>query len=389
LHYSLAPICLPIFQPWHRALKGHNSGVLEPQKRLLVQASEASHSVVEGRASLLRRLVPEGVPLLWCPPLTHYDHSGAIDASRMAAHFRHISPFVRGFLIPGSTGDGWELSDAERRKVLAIALDQAPRLKLRLLIGALKANSLDAAAMIMEDLDWIKSKVNERDTESALVKACVCGFTVCPPRGKDLSQEKICNALASILEIGLPTAIYQLPQVTQNEMSPEVASDLATRFANFVFFKDTSSSDRVALSGRNLRGVFTTRGAEGDYARWLNATGGPYNGFLLGSANCFARELHQVIGDISAGRLDAARKLSDRLTAAVQEVFSLVKSLPDGNAFANANKAMDHFFAHGPRGATAAPPRLHAGSSLPINVIRQTEEILLQEGLMPEKGYME
>src|SRR5260370_18217934 len=91
-----------------------------------------------------------GLPVGGPPPLTRYDRSGAIDASRMAAHFRHISPFVRGFLIPGSTGDGWELSDTERRQVLGIALEQAPRLKLRLLIGALKANSLDAPAMIRD-----------------------------------------------------------------------------------------------------------------------------------------------------------------------------------------------------------------------------------------------
>ncbi len=354
-----------------------------------MQTMDAFPPAIRNRAHLLQGLLPEGVPLLWCPPLTHYDHSGAIDSSRMAAHFRHISPFVRGFLIPGSTGDGWELSDAERLRVLAVAIEQAQRLKLRLLIGALKATTAEALAVIREDMAWLKLQVNERDTDNALVKARVCGFTVCPPWGKDLPQEEICNALAFILELGLPTAIYQLPQVTQNEMSPEVAWDLAMRFENFIFFKDTSGSDRVALSGKNLGGVFTVRGAEGDYARWLSATGGPYSGFLLSAANCFARELRQVIGDISAGRLDAGRRLSDRLSGVVQEGFSLVKGMPDGNAFANANKAMDHFFAHGPRAAASAPPRLHAGSYMPIGVVRAAGEILLRHGFMPDKGYLE
>lgn len=307
----------------------------------------------------------------------------------MAAHFRHLSPWVRGFLIPGSSGDGWELTPEERRQVLSIALEQAPALKLRLLVGVLKAQAGEAVATIREDVDWVKSRMNEPDTEKALLQARICGFTVCPPRGKDLTQAEIGRGLAVVLDLGLPTAIYQLPQVTQNELSPEVAAELARKFGNFIFFKDTSGGDRVVLSGLSLGGVFTTRGAEGDYARWLDCSGGPYRGFLLGTANCFARELHQVIADIAARRFDSARQLSNRLTGAVNEVFPLVTGLPDGNAFTNANKAMDCFFAHGPRAAAVAPPRLHAGSRLPPAVVRATGDILSRWELMPQKGYLE
>jgi dihydrodipicolinate synthase/N-acetylneuraminate lyase len=307
----------------------------------------------------------------------------------MAAHFRYLSAWVRGFLIPGSTGDGWELTDEERRQVLALALEQAAPLNLRLLLGVLKPRAHDVVTTIQQDLAWLKSRLREPESEKALLQARVCGFTVCPPHGKDLSQAEIGRSLASVLELGLPTAIYQLPQVTQNELSPEVAAELAGRFQNFIFFKDTSGADRVVLSGLNLGGVFTTRGAEGDYARWLDRAGGPYRGFLLGTANCFARELHQVISDICAGRFEAARQLSDRLTLAVKEVSPLITPLPEGNPFTNTNKAVDHFFAFGPRAASAPPPRLHAGSRLPRELLRATGDILSRCGLMPEKGYLE
>src|SRR6476659_9049947 len=89
------------------------------------------------RFDWLRCLFPEGVPQLWCPPLTHYGASGQIDESRIAAHLRFISPWVRGVLVPGSTGDGWELSEAEADKLLGIVLKLAPQLKYRVLIGAL------------------------------------------------------------------------------------------------------------------------------------------------------------------------------------------------------------------------------------------------------------
>jgi dihydrodipicolinate synthase/N-acetylneuraminate lyase len=340
------------------------------------------------RETFLKSIFPEGVPLLWCPPLTHYDHQGAIDSARISAHLRHLFPYVRGFLIPGSTGDGWELTRGERRQVLAIGLEQARQLDAQVLIGALHPDSSEALKLIQEDVEWLRSRLAENDTASALAKAHVCGFTICPPRGQQLTQEEIHQGLASILGLGLPTAIYQLPQVTLNEMSPELTADLAVRYENFIFFKDTSGSDIVALSGKNLGSVFTARGAEGDYARWLRAADGPYDGFLLSSANCFARELHQVITDISAEQLEKARRLSDRVATVVTDVLRLAGGLPFGNAFANGNKAIDHFFAYGPHAEAIQPPRVHAGSSLPPEIIRSTGQILIREELMPDKGYL-
>jgi len=345
-------------------------------------------SIAAERAQLLERLFPGGVPRLWCPSLTHYDPNGAIDGARIAAHLRFLSPHVKGFLIPGSTGDGWELSEAEVSQLLDIALDQAQKLQFHLLIGILKADANAALNLLRDTMERIQARTKERDAISALIKARVCGFAVCPPRGKESSQAEIGRALSTMLAAGLPMALYQLPQVTQNEINAELASDLATQFANFIMLKDSSGADRVALSGKSLTGVFTVRGAEGDYARWLKTGGGPYDGFLLSTANCFARELSQIIIDLEAKRFEAARHMSDRLTAALGEVFGLVESLPDGNAFANANKAIDHFFAFGAGAAATSPPRLHAGSRLPTEVIRKTGEILSRHRLTPATGYL-
>src|SRR5262252_2876766 len=176
-------------------------------------------STAAKRAQLLKETFPGGVPLLWCPPLTHYDSKRGIDGSRIAAQMRHLSAYVRGVLIPGSTGDGWELTPAERRQVLAIGLEQARQLQVHVLIGALHPQTQEALTTIGEDLDWLKSHFDERDTGKVLAKAGVCGFTVCAPRGKELRQETLRNALASVLDLGLPTGIYQLPQITLNEIS--------------------------------------------------------------------------------------------------------------------------------------------------------------------------
>ena len=350
--------------------------------------SRPTQTAVE-RRNLLARLFPDGIPSLWCPLITHYAADGVIDRNRMAAHIRHLSPYVKGFLIPGSTGDGWELSDQETRQLLEIALERIAKLNLHLLIGVLKTDAGGMLQSISDTLGWLESRAKGGDIESRLTKHRLCGFTICPPRGKELSQQQIGEALASILKTGLPTALYQLPQITLNEMRPELVAELVRKFPNFILFKDTSGADYVALSGQKLENVFLVRGAEGDYVRWLKTAKGPYDGFLLSTANCFGHEFHQIIEHISSRRLKAARELSERLTSCINEVFGAVTGLPHGNPFANANKAMDHFFAYGPNAAKVQPPRLHAGVRLPIEVILTTGDSLSRFDLMPGKGYLE
>jgi len=344
-------------------------------------------SVEKLRESLLQRLFPAGVPDLWCPALTHYDDCGVIDEARIASHLRHLAPHIKGFLIPGSTGDGWELDASETQRLLEIALRQAGTLRLDLLIGALQPEAAEALRFMHETVNYIKSSLHEPDTGRALAQARVCGFTVCASRGADLTQLEIKRALVSLLETGLPLALYQLPQVTQNEISPDLACDLASQFENFIFFKDSSGTDQVVSRVKNMQGVFTMRGAEGDYARMLNTGGGPYAGLLLSTANCFAAHLRQLMSDLAHGRRDAAKEISNRLSATVTEVFQLVAGLPQGNPFTNANKAMDHFMAWGSRAESTPPPRLHAGVRLPAGVIRETGAVLARQGLLPEAGY--
>jgi dihydrodipicolinate synthase/N-acetylneuraminate lyase len=341
------------------------------------------------RARWFARLLPEGVPALWCPLLTHYTPDGALDRARIAAHLQFMSPWVKGLLVPGSTGDGWELTETETRQLLEIVLDEAKQLQLRLLIGALRPVEADARTVIMDTLRWLRARVPTGDEGDCLAQNRVCGFAVCPPRGAAVTQPEMESALIRILDLRVPLALYQLPQVTQNEMSAELVQRLARKFAHFILFKDTSGKDNVATSGRDVEGVFLVRGMKGDYARWPKAGGGPYDGFLLSTANSFGRQLHELLKNLQAGRPAEARAFSKQLSSLIEQMFELVHGIPDGNQFANAGKAIDHFFAHGPRAAILPPPRLHCGRSLPQEVIRRTGELLGQYQLMPQRGYLE
>jgi dihydrodipicolinate synthase/N-acetylneuraminate lyase len=347
-------------------------------------------SVSEKRQALLKDFSPAGVPRLWCPLLTHYRDDGAIDLDRMSAHFHHIVPWVKGFLIPGSTGDGWELDEQETMHVAGFALQQAQKQEIYLLLGALKRDTESVQRTISGMLKLIDPKglTGKNDTEQILKERRVCGFTVCPPAGEALTQEDMEAGLSGVLDLGLPTALYQLPQMTHNEVSPETFGRLVEKYFNLIFFKDSSGQDRIAASLVDKGGVFLVRGAEGDYAKWLPEAGGPYAGFLLSTANCFARELSTLIGNLEGGDQKKAGEISERLTAAITEVFALVQPLPCGNAFTNANKAIDHFFAFGPRADTQKGPMLHAKVRIPGDILAATGAILTRRQLMPVRGYL-
>jgi len=340
------------------------------------------------RRALIERLFPGGLPALWCPPLTHYDADGRLDRRRIARHLHSLSPYVKGLLVPGSTGDAWEMDPCEQREVLDEVLDVTAELKLHVLVGVLRPDAEAARQGILAALDWLKCRTGHKLAHSAMAAAGVCGLTVCAPTGRDLSQQEIHHRLAAILELGVPTAIYQLPQVTLNEIAPHTVAGLARQYANFYLLKDTSGEDRLATAGLDLGGVCLLRGAEGDYHRWLRAGGGPYDGFLLSTANCFAAQLHRMIEHIQHGRLAAAQAEIAPVEKVVARAFALVTGLPQGNPFTNANKAVDHFLAYGPRAAQMPPPRLHAGSTLPAEVIAATGRALAECGLMPKAGYL-
>ncbi len=330
----------------------------------------------------------DAVPRLWCPPITHYTAQGAVDVPRMAAHWRTMTPYVGGFLVPGSTGEAWEMAPEEVSELLDIAMELAVELDTRLLVGVLQTDVDAMHAVIDETLHALTATSGETDPLAAMTARRVAGFTVCPPSGADLDQAEIRSALESILDLGLPVALYQLPQITQNEVAPETFAQLASRYPNLLLFKDTSGHDRVAMADRGTSGVFLVRGAEGDYAQWLEETGGCYRGLLLSTANGFARELHHVIALLETGDLTAAGALSQRIAQAVNAAFEAVASVPEANAFANANKAIDHFRAYGRAAIEVQPPVLHAGVRLPAHVIREVGTILEDHGLMPAEGYL-
>jgi dihydrodipicolinate synthase/N-acetylneuraminate lyase len=239
-------------------------------------------------------------------------------------------------------------------------------------------------------LDHLCRRAGTQSAVEAFAAAHVRGLTIAAPSSATpLSQEAIVAALEPVFGLGLPMALYQLPQVTGNTMAPELVAGLAERFPNLLLFKDSGGKDEVALSGRMPAGVTLLRGAEGDYARWSKARGGPYDGFLLSSANAFPAQLARVLEDLRHGRMAEAERCSAAVSAAVADAFAAVAGMRVGNAFTNANKALAHVMAYGRDAPGAPPPRLHAGVPLPRAVLETVAGSLERHGLLPRRGYLQ
>ncbi len=338
------------------------------------------------RSSLIATFFPGGIPTLWCPPLTHFKPDGTIDKARIHAHLRFMRPYVPALLVPGSTSEGWELSQQEEAHLVDIALDCAREMDFTILVGILRP----AVGVAKADIEVTVARLfgDAHPDPAGFREGHLCGFAVTAPKGKELSQRAIYQELDAVLELGYPTAFYQLPQITENEIAPETVADLASRYENLYLLKDTSGGDKVVTSGLDFGGVFFVRGAEGNYAEWYKKAGGLYDGFLLSSANCFPRELREVLDLLEQRRAAEADALSARVSNVVLRTLEAAGALPFGNAFTNAAKAIDHFVAWGPDADISAKIYVKSGATLPQTLLETARKALEREGLMPHKGYL-
>lgn len=344
-------------------------------------------SANEERRALVAVLFPEGIPELWCPPITQYDERGSLDEERTRKHLSFLCENIRTFLLFGSTGDGWELSLEEKKKMLLFYGKEAAHLHFKMLIGVLEPEKGAAARGIREWIAWMKAVTGRDNGPDAMKALHVCGFTVCAPRGRNLAECEIKEELERILTLGYPTVLYQLPQITLNEISPETVAELAMKYSNFYMFKDTSGKDQVKLSKKDFGNVFFVRGAEGDYEKWSYRSGGCYDGFLLSSANTFGRELRFVLEALQAGELNEAKRSAGMISEIIGKVFSDTAELEGGNVFANANKCIDHILAYGERWDESDTPMRHCGKRIPEKYIESTYAVMKKFGKIPDEGY--
>jgi len=317
---------------------------------------------------------------LWVPVLTHYDSTSQhrLDRNRTAAHLSHIAPYVRQYLIAGTTGDGWEMSDQTLADWIDLAQTPGILSKYQTVLFGAFGDTTDA---VIE-----RAQMIERAIEAQPLAASYAGLTLCAPVSETATQDEIAEHFQRIIAATTsPVAIYQLPQVVHCEIAPETFADLAASYPRITLFKDTSGEDRVATSDVSTGTAKLLRGAEGGYAARMKPHGA-YDGWLLSTANGLAPQLRLIAEKVAHGDQAAAMTGSESLSKLVESLFAAADGLPSGNPFSNANRAVDHILAYG-ADRKSVPARIASGEALPDNFLDMIEALLADAGLNTRDGY--
>ena len=299
------------------------------------------------------------MPALWFPPLTYYKEEGKIDFEKMECELAKIYPYSQGVLIPGSTGDAWVLDDARQEEIVRFFLRGFSFGRFEVLLGALKPTAEETLAAIARWCEILCGMAGTDDKKQAMASLHVRGFVFCVPNGvADPAEQK--KQMRRILANDLPMAFYQLPGVTGVTVDPAVIAELAAEFDNLIIAKDSGGADEMAKSGLLNNRLMLLRGAEGDPASLVRGETACYDGLLLSTVNCFAKEY----GAFMEGTI-TYRGFGD----VIGEVFEEAGKDPISNAFSDAVRAICHAQEYG-EAAMETPCYCYNGEELPVRLIR-------------------
>lgn len=270
-----------------------------------------------------------GFPTLWFPPLTYYKEGGIIDSERMTEALEEIYPYSKGVLVPGSTGDGWVLSQCKQEDIVRFFLRGFEFGRFSMMIGALKQTAEETIGSVRRWCEILCEESGKDDPAGAMQALDVKAFVFCVPAGIDDRDTQI-REMSRILDCGLPMAFYQLPLVTGVTVDPSVIKELADKYDNLIIAKDSGGKDEMAKSKLLGDRLMLLRGAEGDPSGMILGDSPVYDGLLLSTVNCFARE-HKDL-------MDGKRSYAG-YGDVIGEVFGAVTE-PVSNAFSDAVRAI-------------------------------------------------
>jgi dihydrodipicolinate synthase/N-acetylneuraminate lyase len=302
-------------------------------------------------------MIIKDFPLLWFPPLTYYRAGGMMDIDKMTEKLAKIYPYCRGVLIPGSTGDGWVLSQEKQEALVRFFLNGFPFGRFSVMIGALKPTAGETIAAINRWCE-ILCEVSGLSTPMEAMQALdVKAFVFCVPAGIQDRATQL-REMGRILALGLPMAFYQLPVVTGVTVDAAVIAELAGKYDNLIIAKDSGGKDEMAKSGLLAKRLMLFRGAEGDPRDMLRGESPLYDGLLLATVNCFARELSELVE--SGGTYDGYGEVICKMFSAVDH--------PVSNTFSDAVRAICHAQEYRERAADI-PCYCYNGDTLPADLI--------------------
>jgi dihydrodipicolinate synthase/N-acetylneuraminate lyase len=217
-----------------------------------------------------------------------------VDYDRYAEHCDWlVTNGCRGVGPNGSLGEYSSLTDAERRKVVQVAVE------------AVAGRGVVVAGV--HGPGWHQA----RHWAELAAEDGADGVLALPPTMYRASHDQVFEHYAKIDEVGLPVMIYNNPVDTKVDLVPELVAQIA-KLPNVTAVKEFSGDVRRLFEISELCDIDVVAGAD-DVLFELMADGAV--GWFAGFPNCFPRESVEIYDHMRAGRFLEARELYRHLVA--------------------------------------------------------------------------
>ena len=218
----------------------------------------------------------------------------AVDYDKFAAHCDFlINNGCRGVGPNGSLGEYSSLTDAERRKVVQVAVE------------TVAGRGLVVAGV--HGVGWHQAK---QWAEYAKEDGAD-GVLLLPPTIYRANRGEIIEHYTRVNEVGLPIMLYNNPFDTKVDRTPDLVAELY-QLENVVAVKEFSADIRRVLEIKELCDIDVIAGADDLLFESLvvGATG-----WFAGYPNAFPKEAVEIYDLVQAGKIADARELYEQLVA--------------------------------------------------------------------------
>jgi len=236
--------------------------------------------------------------------------NGAVDETALADLVDwQLSSGVKGIVAAGTTGEGYNLSPGEYRRVLRACVASA-RGKGPVIAGAGTHSTSDTIELVKE----------------AAASGCDAALVVTPYYCKPPQRGLVLHYRAVAAASPIPVILYNVPSRTGVTLEPETAAE-AARIPNVAGLKEAAGSAEAAARVIALApAAFAV--VSGDDALTLPMIAVGAKGVISVASNVAPSEISQLVAAALAGDLARARALNAKLLPLMKALFLESNPIP-------------------------------------------------------------
>jgi 4-hydroxy-tetrahydrodipicolinate synthase len=232
---------------------------------------------------------------VWCAMVSPF-HGDAVALESLGRHVEALlAAGVHGLIVAGSSGEGHMLARDERQRLLEETLERVAG-RAPVMVGASLPSTSDTVALVR-----------------AAARAGAAGLLLTPPYYYRPTRHELIRYLAAACTAsGLPTMLYNTPEATGTDVTPEALAEIV-REAPLAAVKESSGKlERIPEIIRRLPHLSVYVGTDSIALPGLQAGA---VGWVTGAANIIARESVELY------------EMAKRDTRAAEDMFERLKPL--------------------------------------------------------------